>query len=54
VLVGEGAAPWAKIVAAAESRGGVEFYLVEQEEGPADEQLLRAERCLANWKALTS
>jgi sugar phosphate isomerase/epimerase len=54
VLVGEGAAPWAKIVAAAESRGGVEFYLIEQEEGPADEQLLRAERCLANWKALTS
>jgi sugar phosphate isomerase/epimerase len=54
VLVGEGAAPWAKIVAAAESRGGVEFYLIEQEEGPADEQLLRAERCLANWKKLTS
>jgi sugar phosphate isomerase/epimerase len=54
VLVGEGAAPWAKIVAAAESRGGVEFYLIEQEEGPADEQLLRAGRCLANWKTLTS
>jgi sugar phosphate isomerase/epimerase len=54
VVVGEGAAPWAKIVAAAESRGGVEFYLIEQEEGPVDEQLLRAERCLANWKALTS
>ena len=52
VLVGEGAAPWAKIIEAAERRGGVEYYLIEQEEGPADEQLLRAERCLANWKKL--
>lgn len=54
VLVGEGAAPWATIIDAAEKRGGVEFYLIEQEEGPAAEQLLRAERCLANWKKLTS
>ena len=52
VLVGEGAAPWAKITEAAESVGGVEHYLIEQEEGPADEQLQRAERCLANWKKL--
>jgi sugar phosphate isomerase/epimerase len=53
VLVGEGAAPWPKIISAAEGRGGVEFYLIEQEEGPAAEQLLRAERCLANWKKLS-
>lgn len=52
VLFGEGAAPWARIFAAAESGGGVEYYLIEQEEGPASEQLLRAERCLANWKTL--
>jgi sugar phosphate isomerase/epimerase len=52
VLVGEGAAPWEKIIEAAESGGGVECYLIEQEEGPATEQLQRAERCLANWRKL--
>ena len=54
VLFGEGASPWARIFKAAESGGGVEYYLVEQEEGPAAEQLQRAERCLANWKRLKS
>ena len=52
VLFGEGRADWKNIFAAAESAGGVEYYLVEQEEGPAAEQLQRAERCLANWKRL--
>jgi sugar phosphate isomerase/epimerase len=52
VLFGEGNSPWAKIFAAAESVGGIEYYLIEQEEGPASEQLQRAERCLANWKKL--
>ena len=52
VLFGEGVAPWPAIFAAAESVGGVQHYLIEQEEGPADEQLLRAEKCLANWKKL--
>lgn len=52
VLFGEGISPWAKIFQAAESRGGVEYYLIEQEEGPTAEQLQRAERCLANWKKL--
>ena len=52
VLFGEGDAPWKEILAAAESVGGVECYLIEQEEGPAEEQLLRAERCLANWRKL--
>jgi sugar phosphate isomerase/epimerase len=51
-LFGEGAAPWQKIFEAAESTGGVEYYLVEQEAGPADEQLARAEKCLANWRKL--
>ena len=52
VLFGEGDAPWKPIFEAAESVGGVEYYLIEQEAGPADEQLKRAELCLANWKKL--
>ncbi len=52
VLFGEGVAPWPGIFLAAESTGGVEHYLIEQEQGPVPEQLLRAERCLANWKKL--
>lgn len=52
VLFGEGDAPWAKILSAAESTGGIELYLIEQEAGPAEEQMLRAERCLANWKRM--
>jgi sugar phosphate isomerase/epimerase len=51
-LFGEGTSPWTAIFQAAESTGGVEYYLIEQELGPADEQLQRAERCLANWKKL--
>jgi len=54
VLFGEGVSPWTKILAAAESRGGVEYYLIEQEVGPPEEQLQRSERCLANWKKLRS
>jgi sugar phosphate isomerase/epimerase len=52
VLFGEGDSPWAKIFDAAESTGGVEYYLIEQEQGPATEQLQRAERCMANWKKM--
>jgi sugar phosphate isomerase/epimerase len=51
-LFGEGNAPWAKIFEAAEKTGGVEFYLIEQEAGPADQQLQRAEQCLANYRKL--
>ena len=54
VLFGEGTSPWPKIFDAAESVGGVEYYLIEQEEGPATEQLQRAEKCLANYKKLRS
>ena len=54
VLFGEGDAPWAKIFEAAESVGGIEYYLIEQEAGPADEQLMRAEQCLVNWKKMRS
>jgi sugar phosphate isomerase/epimerase len=52
VLFGEGDSPWARIFDAAESAGGVEYYLIEQEQGPANEQLQRAERCMANWKKM--
>ncbi|MBO0721218.1 MAG: sugar phosphate isomerase/epimerase [Blastocatellia bacterium] len=50
-LFGEGDAPWAKIIEAAESAGGVEFYLIEQE-GSRYSALETAERCLASWKKL--
>jgi sugar phosphate isomerase/epimerase len=52
VLFGEGDSPWPGIFEVAESTGGLEYYLIEQEEGPAAEQLQRAERCLANWKKM--
>jgi len=52
VLFGEGVSPWSGIFEQAESVGGVQHYLIEQEEGPAAEQMLRAEKCLANWKKL--
>ncbi len=50
-LFGEGDAPWLKIFEAAESVGGVEYYLVEQE-GSRFPPLETAERCLAAFKKL--
>ncbi len=54
VLFGEGDAKWPQIFAAAESTGGIEHYLIEQEAGPAEQQMQRAEQCLANWRKLKS
>lgn len=51
VLFGEGASPWRRIIAALESTGGVEFYLMEQE-GSRFSELETARRCLASWKAM--
>lgn len=51
VLFGEGASPWLDIFEAAEDVGGVEYYLIEQEDSPLPE-LEAAERCLANYNAL--
>lgn len=51
VLFGEGSAPWKQIVRAAESTGGVEYYLIEQEGSDYSERET-AERCLANWRKL--
>ncbi len=53
VLVGEGASPWREIIKAAESVGGVEYYLIEQE-GSRFSSIETAKRCLATWKALQS
>ncbi len=52
-LFGEGAAPWTQIFEAAESAGGVEYYLIEQE-GSRFSELETAERCLATWRKVKS
>jgi sugar phosphate isomerase/epimerase len=51
VLFAEGIGPWKEIFAAAESVGGVEFYLMEQE-GSRYSEFETAERCLAIYKKL--
>jgi len=51
VLFGEGVAPWKKLLAAAESQGGIEFYLIEQE-GSDYPELETAQRCLTNYRHL--
>jgi sugar phosphate isomerase/epimerase len=51
VLFGEGVSPWRQIFAAAESVGGVEYYLLEQE-GSRFSEFETAEKCLATWKTL--
>ncbi len=51
ILFAEGVAPWKEIVAAAESVGGVEFYLIEQE-GSRFPELETVQRCLATWKTM--
>jgi len=50
VLFGEGVSPWKEIVAALESVGGVEFYLMEQE-GSRYSEFKTAQRCLKTWKS---
>lgn len=51
-LFGEGDVQWTAIFKAAEATGGIQCYLIEQEEGPAADQIARAQQCLANWKKL--
>ena len=51
VLLGEGIGPWKKIFAAAESVGGVEYYLIEQE-GSRYSELETVERCLKAYKTM--
>jgi len=51
VLFGEGTSPWKNIFAAAESKGGVEYYLVEQE-GSRYPEMETAQKCLAAYKSM--
>jgi len=48
-LFGEGVADWKSIFAAAESVGGIEYYLVEQE-GSRFSELETAQKCLATFR----
>ncbi len=51
VLFGEGDARWAEICAAAETVGGVEIYLMEQE-GSRFSEMETAKRCFESWQKL--
>lgn len=51
VLFGEGVVPWRRVFAAAESKGGAEFYLIEQE-GSDFPEMETADRCLIAYKNL--
>jgi len=53
VLTGEGTAPWKNIFAAAESTGGIDYYLIEQE-GSDYPEMETAQRCLAAFRKLHS
>lgn len=52
VAFGEGDVPWKGIFQAAESVGGIEYYLIEQETSAPGEALAMAQRCLDNYKKL--
>ena len=54
VAFGEGDVPWKGLLDAAESVGGVEFYLIEQERAGAAGEIAMAQRCLDNYKKLRS
>lgn len=51
VLFGEGVTPWKKLFAAAEKKGGVEYYLIEQE-GSRYPEMETAERCLKAYRKM--
>jgi sugar phosphate isomerase/epimerase len=53
VLFGEGVADWKGIFAAAESVGGIEYYLIEQE-GSRFPELETAQKCLQTFKKMRS
>jgi len=51
VLFGEGVADWKKIFEAAESVGGLEYYLIEQE-GSRVSEIETARKCLATYRTV--
>jgi sugar phosphate isomerase/epimerase len=52
VAFGEGDVPWKPLLEAAESVGGIEYYLIEQEIAGPNGELAMAQRCLDNYKKL--
>jgi sugar phosphate isomerase/epimerase len=52
VAFGEGDAPWKRLFDAAESVGGIEFYLIEQEHPGDIGELAMAQKCLDNYRKL--
>jgi sugar phosphate isomerase/epimerase len=52
VAFGEGDVPWKALLDAAESTGGVEYYLIEQEIAGTLGEFAMAQKCLANYKKL--
>jgi sugar phosphate isomerase/epimerase len=51
VLFAEGVTPWKELLEAAESVGGAEFFLIEQE-GSRYSEFETAQRCLDTWKSM--
>jgi sugar phosphate isomerase/epimerase len=51
VLFGEGMTPWKDLIGAAESVGGIEYFLIEQE-GSRFSEFETAKRCLDNFKTM--
>lgn len=52
VAFGEGDVPWKALLQAAEGVGGVEYYLIEQEQSAEGQQLAMAQKCLDNYRKL--
>jgi len=51
VIFGEGVTPWKELLAAVETTGGVEYYLMEQE-GSRYSEFESVQRCLQTWKTM--
>jgi sugar phosphate isomerase/epimerase len=49
-IFNEGSVPWQKLLEAAESVGGVEYYLIEQEQSA--DPMATVQSCLANYRRL--
>jgi sugar phosphate isomerase/epimerase len=54
VAFGEGDVPWKSLFQAAESTGGVEYYLIEQEHAGPDGEIAMAKKCLDNYRKMQS
>ena len=52
VAFGEGDVQWKALFQAAESTGGVEYYLIEQEHAGPDGEIAMAQRCLNNYRKM--